>query len=114
MAKDYQNRDVALSDDAVVSEQEQDSQQGLSMLAKLALASVVIASLVISIVCLMQFNSLKEDRDELQRQIDDFNEKNARLQYYINGDYDDEFIAEYVREHFNYHFPDEEIYYNND
>ena len=114
MAKDYQNRDVALSDDAVVSEQEQDSQQGFSMLAKLALAVIVTAALVINIIGLMQLNSLKEDRDELQRQIDDYNEKIARLQYYINGDYDDEFIAEYAREYLNYHFPDEEIYYNND
>ena len=114
MAKDYENHDVAFREDDVISEQEQEKQLGFSMLAKLALAVAVTASLVISIICLMQFNRLKEERDELQKQIDYYNEKIGRLQYYINKDVDDEYIAEYAREQLGFYYPDEEIYYNDD
>lgn len=115
MAKDYQNRDVALSDDTVVSEQEeQDRQLGFSMLAKLAIAAVVVASLIICISKLMEFNDIQKQLEADRKKIDYYEEQIGRLKYYINKEVDDEYIAEYVREYLNYHFPDEEIYYNND
>lgn len=85
---------------------------GKSMLMKVALASLVIASLIISISCVMRANQLRAQTDELQAQIDDYNEKISRLIYYINKDVDDEYIIEYARENLDMFFPDEEIYYN--
>lgn len=85
---------------------------GVSMLTKIALAAVVICSLIISISCVMKANQLAEEAAELQEQIDDYNEKIARLQYYLNKEVDDEYIVEFAREYLNMHFPDEEIYYN--
>ena len=85
---------------------------GKSMLMKVALASLVIASLIISISCVMRANQLRAQADELQAQIDDYNKKISRLIYYINKDVDDEYIIEYARENLDMFFPDEEIYYN--
>jgi cell division protein FtsB len=85
---------------------------GKSMLMKVALASVLLASLVISIANLMRTNQLREQTDEYQAEIQDYKEKIARLKYYINKDVDDEYIIEYAREYLDMYFPDEEIYYN--
>ena len=85
---------------------------GRSMLMKIALASVLVASLVISIANLMRTNQLRDQTDEYQAEIKDYKEKIARLKYYINKDVDDEYIIEYAREYLDMYFPDEEIYYN--
>jgi cell division protein FtsB len=85
---------------------------GKSMIMKVALASVLLASLVISIANLMRTNQLRDQTDEYQAEIKDYKEKIARLKYYINKDVDDEYIIEYAREYLDMYFPDEEIYYN--
>lgn len=85
---------------------------GLGMLAKVALASVVICSLVISITCVMRANQLAEEAAEVQAEITDYKEKIARLKYYLDKEVDDDYIIEYAREYLDMYFPDEEIYYN--
>ncbi|MBQ9152050.1 MAG: septum formation initiator family protein [Clostridia bacterium] len=85
---------------------------GKVMLMKVALASVLVASLIISIANLMVTNQLRDQTDEYQAQIDDYKEKIARLKYYINKEVDDEYIIEFAREYLDMYFPDEEIYYN--
>lgn len=83
-----------------------------SMLMKVALASLLVASLVISIANLMVTNQLRDQTDEYQAEIEDYKEKIARLKYYINEDVDEEYIIEYAREYLDMYFPDEDIYYN--
>ena len=114
MAKEYQNHDVVPEEESSVSEHEQEKQLGFSMLAKLALAAVITASFVIIISRLMQFNELQKEKEEYQKKLDYYEEKIGRLQYYINKEIDDEYIAEYVREHLDKFFSDEEIFYNDD
>ena len=94
------------------NESESESRLGKSMLMKVALASVLIASLVISIANLMITNQLRDQTDEYQAEIKDYKEKIARLKYYINKEVDDEYVIEYAREYLDMYFPDEEIYYN--
>lgn len=113
MAKDYQNHDVSISEDPTLSEQEQEHREGMSMLTKLAIAAVVVASLIICISKLMEFNDIQKQLEADRKKIDYYEEQIGRLKYYINKEVD-EYIAEYVREYLNYHFPDEEIYYNDD
>ena len=85
---------------------------GKSMLVKVALASVLVASLVISIANLMLTNQLRDQTDEYQAEIRDYKEKIARLKYYLDKDVDDSYVIEYAREYLDMYFPDEEIYYN--
>jgi len=81
------NRDPQLNHQLVspASEQpapqvDQDEKLGLSMLAKVALAVVVLVSLIISISCLMQFNRLEEQRKELEAELSEYNEAIRELQ----------------------------------
>ncbi len=85
---------------------------GISMLMKVALASVVLASLIISISCVMRANQLQRQSEELQNQLDDYNERIKRLIRYINKDVDEDYIIQYAREFYDLYFPDEDIYYN--
>ncbi len=85
---------------------------GVSMLTKLALAAVVLSSLIISISCLMKANQLSNRAEELEAEVSEYNEKIKQLKYFINKEVDEEYIIEYAREYLNMHFPDEEIYYN--
>ena len=91
---------------------DRDKQVGKSMLMKLALASVVIAALIISIANLMVTNQLRAQTDEYKAEINAYKEKIARLKYFINKEVDDEYIIEYAREYLDMYFPDEDIYYN--
>ena len=98
------------TEDAVKPETE--SKLGRSMLMKVALASVLVASLVISIANLMVTNQLRDQTDEYEAEIRDYKEKIARLKYYLDKEVDDEYVIEYAREYLDMYFPDEEIYYN--
>jgi cell division protein FtsL len=79
---------------------------------KVAMASVILATLIISIANVMVANQLRDQTDEYQAQIEDYKEKISRLKYYINKEVDDEYIIEYAREYLDMYFPDEDIYYN--
>lgn len=92
--------------------EETEGSVGKSMLVKVALASVLVASLVISIANLMVTNQLRDQTDEYQAEFRDYKEKNDRLKYYLDKEVDDEYIVEYARENLDMYFPDEEIYYN--
>ena len=108
--KDLQTVEASEPTTPVTSDSEKSL--GRSMLIKVALASVLVASLVISIANLMVTNQLRDQTDEYRAEIDDYKEKIARLKYYINKDVDDEYIIEYAREYLDMYFTDEEIYYN--
>ena len=84
---------------------------GVSMLMKIALSVLVVASLIISISCLMQANQLRREAEELQAEVDNYNDRIKKLKYYLEKEVDDEYIAKYAREYLNMYFPDEEIYY---
>ncbi len=92
----------------------QDSEKSLgkSMLTKVALASVLVASLVISIANLMVTNQLRDQTDEMQAEYDKLKEENRKLQYFLNKEVDEDYIIEYARDVLGMYFPDEEIYYN--
>jgi len=90
---------------------DQDEKLGLSMLAKVALAVVVLVSLIISISCLMQFNRLEEQRKELEAELSEYNEAIRELQEIINSSDDNEFIIQQAKDKLGYYFPDENIYY---
>lgn len=85
---------------------------GKSMLTKVALASVLVASLVISIANLMVTNQLRDQTDEMQAEYDKLKEENRKLQYFLNKEVDEDYIIEYARDVLGMYFPDEEIYYN--
>jgi cell division protein FtsB len=103
---------VIRAEDPVSPAADTEKRVGKSMLMKVALASVVVAALIISIANLMVANQLRAQTDEYQAEIREYKEKIARLKYFINKEVDDEYIIEYAREYLDMYFPDEDIYYN--
>lgn len=91
---------------------EAEKQRGMSMLMKVALAAVVISSLIISISCVMQANWLYEQKDEIRAEIEEINEENREKLRDILREVDEQYIIDYAREKFHMFFPDEEIFYD--
>lgn len=85
---------------------------GMSMLVKVALASVVVSSLIISVVCVMTANQLYAERDVIQTKIDSVQESIESKLYFLNKPVDDNYIIEFARKYLNMFFPDEDVYYN--
>ena len=100
------------SDDRTPPAPESEKSLGRSMLMKVALASLLIASLIISISNVMRANQLRDQTDEYEAEIAAYKEKISRLKYDINKEADDDYIVEYAREYLDMYFPDEEVYYN--
>ena len=85
---------------------------GRSMLMKVALASLLIASLIISISNVMRANQLRSQAEELQAEYEKLKEENRKLQYFLNKEVDEDYIIEYARDVMGMYFPYEDVYYN--
>jgi len=91
---------------------ESEKSLGKSMLMKVALATLLVAALIISIANVMRVNQLRAQMEDYRAQIDEYEEKISRLKYYINKEVDDEYIIDFAREYLDMYFPDEDVYYN--
>ena len=96
------------------SERESEKSLGRSMLMKVALASLLVASLVISISNVMRANQLRAQAQEMQAEYEKLKEENRKLQYFLNKEVDENYIIEYARDVLGMYFPDEDVYYNDD
>jgi cell division protein FtsB len=85
---------------------------GKSMLMKVALASLVVATLVIGIANVMRINQLNAQKEEMQAKYERLREENKKLQYFLNKEVDEDYIIEYARDVQGMYFPDEDVYYN--
>lgn len=91
---------------------ESEKSLGKSMLMKVALASLLVAALVISISNVMRANQLRAQAEELQAEYDKLKEENRKLQDFLNKEVDEDYIIEYARDVLGMYFPDEDVYYN--
>lgn len=90
---------------------ERDTKLGFSMLAKVTLGIVIIASLVISISCLMQFNQNRQAIEDLKEDLEKKNDYIREIQDILNSDMDEKYIIQQAKEKWDYYFPDEQIFY---
>ncbi len=86
--------------------------RGVSLFARVALAAVVVASLIISVSSIMRYNELEEQKAELQAEIDRCNDDIEEKQQLLNAPVDRDYIARMARERLGLHFPDENVYYS--
>ncbi len=103
---------ISAEEPALPHSPDHETKLGMSMLMKIALAVVLVSSLIISISCLMKANQLAAQTAELESEVAAYNEKIKKLKYDINREVDDQYIIDYAREYLNMHFPDEDVYYN--
>ena len=85
---------------------------GKTMLMKVALASMLVAALVISISNVMRANQLRAQTEKMQAEYEKLKEENRKLQYFLNKEVDEDYIIEYARDVLGMYFPDEDVYYN--
>lgn len=91
---------------------ESEKSLGKSMLMKVALATLLVASLIISIANVMRVNQLRAQNEEMQAEYEKLREENKKLQYFLNKEVDEDYIIEYARDVLGMYFPDEDVYYN--
>ncbi len=89
----------SVESDADMADREGEARLGMSMLAKVALSVVVIASLIISIICVMQFNRLEEEKKRLEDQLHTNTELIEEIQYWQNHPVDDQYIEQFAKEY---------------
>lgn len=110
--EEYNELKVTAPETSAVVTPESEKSLGKSMLMKVALASVLVAALVISIANVMRVNQLRAQTEELQAEYEKLREENKRLQYFLNKEVDEDYIIEYARDVLGMYFPDEDVYYN--
>ena len=103
---------VASDDNTTPSAPDSEKSLGRSMLMKVALVTLLVASLIISISNVMRANQLRSQAEELQAEYDKLKEENRKLQYFLNKEVDEDYIIEYARDVLGMFFPDEDVYYN--
>lgn len=89
-----------------------EKRRGVSLFARVALAAVVVASLIISVSSIMRFNELEEQKRELQAEIEHCNDDISEKQQLLNAPVDRDYIARMARERLGLHFPDENVCYS--
>lgn len=89
-----------------------EKRRGVSLFARVALAAVVVASLIISVSSIMRFNELEEQKRELQAEIEHCNDDISEKQQLLNTPVDRDYNARMARERLGLHFPDENVYYS--
>ena len=70
-----------------------EKRRGVSLFARVALAAVVVASLIISVSSIMRFNELEEQKRELQAEIEHCNDDISEKQQLLNAPVDRDYIA---------------------
>ena len=103
---------VQPTEDPTIPAPDPEQKLGKSMLMKVALASLLVAALVISIANVMRSNQLRAQAAEMQAEYDKLKEENRKLQYFLNKEVDEDYIIEYARDVLGMYFPDENVFYD--
>ena len=106
------NNQVNVTVTQQVAPPESEKSLGKSMLMKVALATLLVAALIISIANVMRVNQLRAQSEELKAEYERLREENKKLQYFLNKEVDEDYIIEYARDVLGMYFPDEDVYYN--
>ena len=87
-------------------------QFSLSLLMRVLLAVMVVASIGVFANSVMRYNALLEEQRELEEQLEAYDELGAELRELLNSDMDRDYIIQTAKDRLNLFFPDEEIIYN--
>ena len=84
---------------------------GVRILFKLFIALILVSSIFIFATRLMEYNELRQEKEELESQIQQQQQQIDKLNRDIAAPMDDEYIIRVAREKLNLYFPDETIFY---
>lgn len=86
-------------------------QFSLTLVMRVALAVLVVTSIIVFANRVMQYNALLEEQKRLEEELADHREIQAELEEYLGAEVDREYIIR-VAKSMGLHFPEEEIFYN--
>ena len=91
-------------------------QFSLTLLVRILLAVLVVASIAVFANSVMKYNALLDQTRELEAELNGYKEERDELQDLLDaakdGEIDYETIVRIAREKFGLYFPDEEIFYD--
>ncbi len=75
---------------------------------------IVLVGLTVTLLAtrLMEYNRLREERRQLERQMEQTQESIDELQYLLDAPVDRDYIIRVAREKLGLNFPDETVYFN--
>jgi len=85
--------------------------KGNSLLVKILIAAAIILVFALIISMQMRLNEIKEEKEKLEKQVEDYADKVDELQYQLDREIDDEYIEEYARKKLGYYMIGDEIFY---
>lgn len=84
-------------------------QFSLTLLIRILLAVMVLVSIGVFAYSVMQYNSLMEEKEELEVQLIEYREMKEELQEMLASGYTKEDIIRIAKDKWGLYFPDEEI-----
>ena len=83
-----------------------------NIFAKIVIVIFVIASFASIMFSMMRYNELKEQKDELQTQVNEYRAKIEELENEIAAPFDDDYVIKIARKKLNLSLPYSVIFYN--
>lgn len=83
-----------------------------SAFLKIILVAVFVLSVIVFFSGIMKYNEKRKEREKIENEIKETKYEIGELQHYLDSPVDDDYIIRIMREKFDLHFPDEDIYYN--
>lgn len=91
-------------------------QFSLTLLVRILLAVLIVASIGVFANSVMKYNALLDQTEELEAELKDYRDERDELQDLLDaardGEIDYETVVRIAREKFGLYFPDEEIFYD--
>lgn len=95
---------------------ENKKQFSLTLLVRILLAVLIVASIAVFANSVMKYNALLDQTEELEAELKDYRDERDELQDLLDaardGEIDYETVVRIAREKFGLYFPDEEIFYD--
>ena len=85
---------------------------GSNFFLKIAMALFIVFAIVLIVQLQLEFNTLREDKEEIEAEIRLRREEIAELQYELDLPMDEEYIQRVARKRLKYHLPDAIVFYN--
>ena len=85
---------------------------GSNFFLKIAMALFIVFAIVWIVQLQLQFNELRESKEEMQQQITDYKEQIAEIEYELNLPLDQSYIMRVARKKLNYHLSNEILFKN--
>ncbi len=86
---------------------------GFSAFVKIAIIVIIVCLIIYSVALYMRYNELKAERERLEAEIKENNEKIGELRYLIDAPMDKNYVVKFAKENFGLVLPESIIYYNN-